>query len=139
MKIQFATELFYHSFESPSVRNPRWTIRHAATPIAHGCPLDTGAQGVEFNVVTVADEFTKPAADSLCDVTERRNIQAPCLTHYKRKTSEVSSQATKEWIASHMKSRERYCPPKSGTSPPTSERSECSLLSGTASFYQCAP
>ena len=103
----------------------RATTEVAERPTARGCSTTLrwtpAHKGVEGN--KVADDYAKEAAESLWDATDRRHRWEASLSHPARKNAEARSQATRDWIAGHVKNRRRSQPPRGS--------SICPALKGT--------
>ena len=87
----------------------------------------------------MADDYARKATESLCDVTDRRYFRKASLAHLKRKTTEAGSQATRDWIAGHVKSNRQYRLPKGSGIRPTLTKERKELLGDTTSSFLDTP
>lgn len=70
----------------------------------------------------VADDYAKVVAESGWDATDRQYLQQSCPSDKKNDRGE--SQATRDWITSHVKSSRRYSPPRGSTIRPALKKNE---------------
>ena len=72
-------------------------------------PAHRGVEGNEH-----ADTVAKRAAEGREDRTHSGYLGEAGLSHLTRKTTEVRSEATRDWVRSHVRGERRYRPPPGG-------------------------